>query len=352
MPTVAISTLRIVELRKVGGSYEETLTEYEWNTRSHSGPQGAMALHLKVKSSRHEMPGSDDVVEHALSATWQPFDLSGDWRDVWMGTGEAERTFENFSRTVGKMGPVRLTIGKHSFVGLMTDFKPDYIEPGYYRWAFTFSPHKNESIGPFRLRAAQLYQKPIPTWLEDAKNQRDTLLDSAAAVQDLPITDDVIADVTAGLGEIVDAVDRIEGMVDNGFVDNAQRTLLAMATTFRRVRLAGVSVAAQLKGRRADLSIAYDDAINELKFTYWAAQSTFDSWVMSGLARDAELDMRSRAATRPRAIYRPKAGEPLERIALRFLGSAEAWRDIYAANHLDSLVLTGTEELIIPEKGA
>jgi nucleoid-associated protein YgaU len=69
-------------------------------------------------------------------------------------------------------------------------------------------------------------------------------------------------------------------------------------------------------------------------------------------ADEAERDMRTRAKASPRAIHRPYAGESLYRISERYYGTPSAWRRIYEANNLSSLVLAGTEELLIPEASA
>jgi nucleoid-associated protein YgaU len=73
---------------------------------------------------------------------------------------------------------------------------------------------------------------------------------------------------------------------------------------------------------------------------------------MGSLARAGQTDMQSRMAQRPRAIYRTRLNDSLERISQRFYGTADAWRLIYDANNLNTIYVLPNTELIIPERAA
>src|SRR5579885_2368547 len=125
----------ITELQRAGdGTLVDTANVFRWSSQEHASAQGSIALHLMVQTVRKNMPGSNEVVEHALSATWQPFEIQGEWKDMWgnrrQGGGfartgaYAKAMFEEFAKLVSRMPMVRYEIDALSFVGIITDFKP------------------------------------------------------------------------------------------------------------------------------------------------------------------------------------------------------------------------------------
>ena len=78
MRLVTSSEMTITELRRTGaGTLEDVRVVFRWTGVEHSAPQGDLELHLMVKTVRKEMPGSNEVVEQGLAATWQPFLVTG-----------------------------------------------------------------------------------------------------------------------------------------------------------------------------------------------------------------------------------------------------------------------------------
>ena len=66
--------MTITELQRSGnGVFEDTKVVFRWTGPEHSSAQGELELYLKVNTVRREIPGSNEVVEHVMAATWQPF---------------------------------------------------------------------------------------------------------------------------------------------------------------------------------------------------------------------------------------------------------------------------------------
>lgn len=352
--TQATSTeTRIAEVRRTGaGNIDELGTTFVWNGETHSGIQGNLEFKLTSKVPRKEMPGSNEVVHHAMASTWQPFTFRGEWDDRWMGSGEAWTTFLDFSRFISRIPLVRLTIDAMSWVGILTDLEISYRTIDRIGWTCTISPESNETVKDVFINVGPvILQKSIPQWLNDASTQSALLQAQHDATKDLALSSQDLLDQEASLAEMADATTRANAIGQNGLSEDASRQLLILATAFRRVRGAGINAALAVSQKRHDLSIAFDSIIQTLRYEQWVHQTTVEAWRAVGLSRSAEIDMRSRASTHPRAIYRPRRGESLERISVRFYGTPDNATLIYNANNLASLFLTGEEELIIPERG-
>jgi hypothetical protein len=359
--------LIITELQRSGdGSFEGTPVVFRWSSAEHASTQGDVSMHLQVKTNRREIPGSNKVVEHAMSATWQPFELNGEWDDKWgnrrfPSNGTLVRTgayalemFREFATMITRMPLVRVELDALSYVGLITDLKIQYRTQTHIRWSATLSPHVNEIITVEKQRA--LIQQSLPRWVEDASDQINVLqlkLNSIKGLHSMPpvaFKTPQLDRFTTKMLEINDALDRMKGIVEDGFHTETEAKLLLMASTFRRMRGASKSVLEILRNSQPDENIGYGDALDEMRYKEWSSGSVEDLWKMIGFSRDAEMDVRRRAKQRPRAIYYPKAGESLERISMMFYGTADNWRAIYDKNNLDSLNLDGTEELVIPQR--
>lgn len=368
MKPASPTELIITELERAGdGTLVDTPVTFKWSSVEHASPQGEIPLHLMVKSNRREMPGGNTVVEHAMAATWQPFTMEGEWDDKWgnrrtPSSASLQRTgayalnmFREFAKMVTRMPIVRVEVDALSFTGLLTDLKVMYRTQTHIRWSVTMSPHVNEIIDlpKKRVRASQ----SLPKWVEDASTQIDELdvsLGEITGTVDLPplsFKTPQLGFLTTTMLEINDALDRLNGIVEDGFHTETESRLLLMASTFRRLKAASYSGFDYLRNSIPDENLGYADALEEMRYKDWVYGNIEKYWNLIALSREAEIDCRRRAKQSPRAIYYPKRGESLERISMMFYGTADNWRAIYDKNNLSSLILDGTEELIIPERG-
>lgn len=362
------ATLTITELRRAGdGTLDSTPVVFVWTSAEHASPQGDLALHLMVKTMRREIPGSNNVVEHAMSATWQPFELNGEWDDKWgnrrfPSNGTLIRTgayalemFREFAKMVSNMPLVRVELDALSFVGLITDLKILYRTQTYIKWSATLSPHVNEIITVVKSRV--FAQQSLPKWVQDLDDELagiflklNSIMGIDSSMPPLSFKTPQLDLITRSLLELNDSMDRAKGIVEDGFHSDTEAKLLLMASTFRRMRGANKQLFEFLKNSQPSENLGYSDALEEMRYKEWVYGTIEDCWRMIGVARDAEIDVRRRVKQKPRAIYYPKRGESLERISMQFYGTADNWRAIYDKNKLASLILDGSEELVIPER--
>lgn len=354
--------MTVTELRRsASGGFEDTPVVFNFSGPEHSSAQGVVELYLKVNHVRKEIPGGNKVVHQMLSATWQPFTLEGEWDDKWgnrrvpslsmIRSGSyAMSMYQAFADMVRRMPTIRLELDALSVVGVLTDLRIKYQMQGKIGWAVTMSPEDNENIPVQAPR--RVPSQPIARWLQDARDQGDALNTAVSDASIVEMKTERVADVTSALLEVNDALDRLDafGLQDFDFESDVFNKLLLLATTFRRIRQSAVNLADRIKEVTSLDDVAFDDAVFRMQHAEWIAGSHVSALQMVGIARQAERDMRKRAGRRPRAIYRPRRGESLERISMRFYRTADSWRIIYDANDLDSLALTGDEELIIPER--
>lgn len=361
------SVMTVTQLTRTGsGQLEETGVSFSWSGLSHSSLQGILSMKLGTKITRKVLPGNV-VVHQAMSAAWDPIVMKGEWRDIWMGQGEAFRTYLEFARLVQKLPLIRVSIDGQSFIGMVMDPEFGYHHEGWIDWQFTLSPEENENIsGDVDLGTVQtIQQKSIPQWFQEAVEKSiDMTFGVEHVAHDLSLSTEDVEDATSALAEINDAVEKIDSITNViGIVGDLVSSttnvgsditdaVWALPTAYERLLRASLAVGETVVDKRADLALGFDDFIESLRYELFVHATTSSSWDLVGHSTDAARDMRSKASQRPRAIYRPKPGESLERISLRFYHTAENADLIYRTNHLSSIVLDGTEELIIPEIGA
>lgn len=357
---------RITELRRTGAAtVSEQLITFEWDSATHSMMQGTLDLELEVRTNREVPPGAQQPIEQILGVVWNPFELQGEWKDKWAGEGFAERTFREFARFVGRAPLVRFQTGVHSLVGIITKLRVRYATPGEYAWAVVFSPHINETIGPFTdFDTGYQVAKPASQRVEDIEDTLSVIeLQLQIANSAIPTTTedfetafDEMYELQKAFEKLSEAVDAVSTesidsatLVSTG-VDRATSKLLGLAATFRNVRSVSETALLAFSERRSDLVVAYDDVLATLRAEEWIRTSHLDITKMIGIAMSGEADSIARAAKRPYAVHRCMKDEPLERISARYYGTPDEWRRIYDANNLDSVMLEAGQELLIPER--
>lgn len=344
----------ITELRRTGAGVEPTLVTFRWTSSTHSSLQGTLEAPLTVTTSRTVPAGGEIPVEQVLGVAWDPFEVSGEWSDQYGGPGFAGNTEIAFAQMVGRTPLVRLQIDQQSWVGLITKLAMPYKTSDRIGYKFTLSPHANERVGSFRQSKNKPPPQPLNVRADIAEAALQELRDVADLVEALPTKGPQITESIQQLDEMADAVARARQATDdaNTFGGGNIQRLLSLAGSFGRVRNAAQSVFEDIASKRADLTLAFEDAVSTLKFKEWSSGTISAAARSIGTSSLAEIDFRARASRRPRAIHVARAGESLERIALRYTGNADNWKAIYDASGLTSIVLEGGEELIIPERSS
>jgi hypothetical protein len=345
----------ITELQRTGqGQLVATPVVFRWPSSSHAAPHDAIEIPLQVKTVRSENPGSDEVTEQVLAATWQPFDVQGEWNDQYGGAGFAMGTYRDFGRLVARASLVRIEIEQLSVVGLITNFTPRYERETVVGYKFTFSPHQHETVGNQRTigPATQVATRPLSAHLTDAKNAVAALDDSTQAAVVMPRAT-ALDTIKSGLDKVLvlqSIIARLERTLSEGLGADAVRKLTAIAAQFRALLQGALDLAKHYEGSRGADDDSTGHPVAALRLSEHARTAQAQARVLASKSLAAERDALARARTKPRAIHRPFAGESLYRISQRYYGTPDEWRTIYNANHLRTLVLAGTEELIIPDK--
>lgn len=359
------SSIRITELRRMGsGVMIDTPLVFEWDSASHSMPQDALEYELQINTVRESDPGTEEPIEQIMGVEWTPFEMHGEWMDKWAGPGFASDTEREFCLMAGRVPLVRVQIKTRSFVGIITSVKIRYRLETEIGYTIKFSPHSNENIGSFRRTPGTgTVASPVDSRLGeidsingDLKGSLDTaranVQSATADIEDsadqLDAIDTEYAKAVAANNAI--ANDAIDSDAQLTTVDITQARLLALAASFSRIAAVATASAVNVSVLAANDVLAYDDVIQALNFEEWSRNTYCDSILMAAAARSAAIDARSRAALRPLTVHRCKNGESLQRISNRYYGTPNAWRLIYDANNMSSILLDSGTEIIIPER--
>jgi len=342
----------ITELRRTGAGNEPTPVVFRWDSSTHTSGQGDLTLTLKVNTKRWVPAGASIPVEQVLGVAWEPFQVEGEWRDTWAGKGFAKKTEIEFARLVGRTPLVRLQIDEESIVGLLTELTIRYRTRDTIGWRFTLSPHINEQVGDPRQSANVTPPKPVNVRVDEVADVFLSLTELASNAAALPVSGPAVSDSIGQLAELGDAVERAQASVRDGIGSDTQGKLLSLASTFRRVRGAAETIFLDIARQRDSLELAFDDALLILKFNEWSSGTLGLAAQTMGKAQLAEQDMKAKASRKPIAIHVAKRHESLDRIALRYTGSADNWHSLYEFNNLHSMVLEGGEEIMIPGRAS
>lgn len=359
------STIRITELRRLGsGIMIDTPLVFEWDSATHSMPQDALEYELQINTVRESDPGTEEPIEQVMGVEWTPFEMHGEWMDKWAGSGFALSTEREFCRMAGRVPLVRVQLKSRSFTGLITSVKIRYRTDTEIGYTIKFSPHSNENIGTFRrapgtapiAHPAEARLGEIDDMSTDLANALDTVkanvqtatTDIADSENQLDAIDVEYARAFAANNVI--ANDSIGSDATLTSVDITQARLLALASSFSRLAAVAQTSAINVSVLAANDVLAYDDVVQALNFEEWSRNTYADSILMAAAARAAASDARSRAALRPLTIHTCRNGESLQRISNRYYGTPNAWRLIYDANNLSSILLDSGTQLIVPER--
>lgn len=355
--------MTITELRRVGASVlEETPVKFVWDGTNHSMIQDTLDLELQVNTTREMPAGADEPVEHVQSVEWPPIEVHGEWKDQWAGQGFADRTYTEFARMCGRVPLVRIELDVHSLVGLITKLKIKWRTKFEIAYSFTFSIHRNETIGTFR--TTEIVEKSAINFAQRIQNHRDALekIQSVTdAARQLPLSTEDLVDALDNLDDLTSAVDNAQFATEAvafespnstdfpQMIDNAQHKLLAVSAAFAGVRTQAERNLRDVIELVSTDVLAYEDIVATLRFEEWVRTQQSECNRMIGEARSGERDARDRAARRPRGVHRVRSGDTLDRISLKWYGTPDSGRFIRDANNLDSVVLPVGRDLIIPD---
>lgn len=161
-------------------------------------------------------------------------------------------------------------------------------------------------------------------------------------------------DITAILVKLTNARDAVANTIDNvnqGLFVKPFDSYTRIASQFGAARAAAFSLLERTSEVRADLNMAHQTAISTLDFEDWIRSLRYANRIAMTTAADGAANATEHAEPSAVRRYRPSAGEHLYAISRRFYDTPHAWHLIYERNSLRTFVMTGTEILIIPERG-
>jgi hypothetical protein len=355
--------MTITELRRVGASVlEVTPIQFIWDSDHHSMPQDTLDLELKVNTNREMPAGAQEPVEQVLSVEWPEITLHGEWKDQWMGQGFADRTYVEFAKLIGRVPLVRIELGPHSLIGLITNLKIKWRTVFEIGYSFAFSVHKNETIGdagdsdlhPFTAVDFTQRLNAMDEMLGNFTGTLEALTTVQTKTEDVDNASDNVKDLQNSLSKarfVVDssAFESQDSPNLSEIVDRVQHVILTIAAAFSSVRSQAQENLLNVQELVSADVLAVEDVISTLHFEEWTRTQYTECVKMIGAARAGEIDARARAARKPRGIHRVRSGDTLDRVSMKWYGTPDSGRLIRDANNLSSIVLPVGADLIIPD---
>ncbi len=353
--------LAITELQRVGTSLQPTGIEFKFARENFSAPRGSQQFGVELRTSRQDLPGSEEPVEQVLGWNYKPFTVKGAWDDRHAGQGFAEQTRKDFEALVKRGNPVRYQFEQLSITGLIKDFDFLYVRKDYQTYTFTISPHfryEGETVRVDVNKSRKIFNDP-----KNAVKKAREGLEAIRAAQELAsnransrvqqlLKTGVFADINSSIEDVEVLISKSEKLVDDeilGPAENATKALNRGAQTMLSAKTAIASLLNKQKSLQASASMSISSLVENLKFENWHRTLAGSARQFVVTSEQSRRDFAYRAQPKPKRLHRVRQGESLYQISTRYYGTPHHWREILASNKLSSIVLQGGELLEIPE---
>ncbi len=353
--------LVLTELQRVGVSLQSTGTEFKFSRENWTAPRGPQEFGLELRTSRHDLPGSEEPVEQVLGWNHSPFTVKGVWDDRHAGHGYAEQTRSDFEKMFKRGNPVRYQFEQLTIIGLITKFTFLYVRKDYQTYTFTFSPHfryegETARVDSNKFRRVFTDPKQSVKKCRDAidlmkANQALASFKAHARVQSL-LKNNIFSQINESLDVLENYISKSEKLVDTeilGPVENATKALNRGAQIMASVKTAAATLLNKQKSLQASTHMSIASVAETFKFEGWHRTLAGSTRKFVTEAEQTRRDFAYRAQPKPKRLHRVRQGESLYQISTRYYGTPHHWREILATNHLTSIVLQGGELLEIPE---
>lgn len=313
----------------------------------------------KLRTVRTDYPGSRKPSEQVLGSSKKPFKLSGTWDDRYnrfgdfVGGGFAIAEMRRFEAMCERGNPCRFQYLSIVRDGLIIDWDFPYKREWQIPYSFEVSVHDDPSSPKDLDRSPSSLDSPSASFDKvDAAVQ--AMLEAHNTIPAPLLAGTLATDVESNLTTTTTARESLGATLDNRELtppENPMDAFTRLATQFRAVRAGAFDALVTLATVRADVNLAVATAMGVLDFEDWSRSLRFMARIAMGQAHNGNLASTQRAQPDAKRLYRPNAGESLYQISRKFYGTPHAWRLIYERNSLSSFQLTGSETLIIPERG-
>jgi hypothetical protein len=350
----------VVELVPQGADQVESGVRFEWDSGRRSSPRNNWQWGLRQRTKRTDYPTGTLPTEQVLGHAFKPFTVRGIWDDRHNSPGFAVETWQAFEQLAMRGNLVRIDFEEITITGILTDVDTTYFRANYIGYEFTVSPHYRQLNGgrgdvenaPAQREASAL--DGLDDYLQTADDQLAVAQDTLQGAPFQAMNSDLAAQVGVQVTQVANRVAQVQAILDTG-----RPTILINPadgpTGVARVSKAFVDLASDsravvglLRGQGADTALGYQTATAVLAYEVWMRDLLSSSRLLALRATLAAAEIATRVTPTAKALYRPHAGESLMGISLEVYGTANRWRDIYLANRLNYLTLTGAELLVIP----
>lgn len=298
---------------------------------------------------RTNYPGAKLPSTQVLGPIHLPQLFTGRWDDRYNAEGYALFEMRRFVDMCERGNDVRIQFGTLAFEGLIENWKCDPSKPWRITYEFSLDVHN---------RPEQTDRSRVPITPPDTGTLLDRFDFAAQATLDADdlaprgvVSGSLADDVTAGLVNLVNLREELADTIDQSEFTAGVDAFTRVATQFRAARGAAYGLILRLAAVRADLDMSVQTAMSVLDFEDWIRSLRFAARVAMGTARTGYQAATERSEPDAVRLYRPSEGEHLYQVSRKFYGTPHAWRLIYDRNSLQSVTLTGSEILIIPERG-
>lgn len=324
--------------------------KFKLTVRNRDMPRRPWSFGTEAITARSDYPGTiNSPTEQVLSVRLTDFQLNGVFKDRWNYPGFAIKSWQAFESIVGRRA--QFTYRSVFCEGVIKNIDFTYIHEAEIGYAITVSPHHREPGR--RLNSSPRTVLNASQLLSEILKVRDEL----ALVHDGSPRFFISGDLWREADEITQDWNAttltLENIISQRVVLPGTEPSLALkriADVFRLVRVHAESMVDLLEATKPATHLTYAGAIQTLRFDKWSKGLISGSKILVVAAERASREMLSRANPNLIALYRPKQGEHLMKIANTFYGNPLNWKRIASRNNLGSaLILTGEELLIIPE---
>jgi hypothetical protein len=306
-----------------------------------------------LRQVRTEYPGARRPSAQVLGYSLGPSTLSGVFDDRYNFGGFAIGEMRRFEEMIARGNPVTCQYLSIVREGLITNIKFDYRKEWDIGYEFTLDVHSNPSKPLEPDRSPDSVDTPASHFDKlDAAIQ--AMLDVHNDAPATLMTGSTVPDMADSLTAALDDRDGLGATLDNRELnppENPVDAFTRMATQFRQVRATVFNALLTIAAVRSDAALAVQTATSVLDFEEWSRGLRFMGRIAMGRGLDGDRACTRRASPDAKRLYRPQAGESLYHISRLFYGTPHAWRLIYERNALRTWTLTGSEILVIPERG-
>lgn len=358
---MAAGVWRITELRRgaQGGAAGET---FVWtsdtspptaNGGGRAAPKAPWMLGGSQRHVRTDYPSALTPSFQVMGPSKKPFTLEGMLDDRYNFAGYAKAEMRRLEKMLERGNLCQVQFQDQVFIGLFTDWDFPYRRDWQIGYQLTFDVAERPEKFNLSDRAPSL--EMAPTVIFDAVDLAvQAALDFNERAPRAHLSGDTMTDVEASLASMASSVDQLGLTLDNRELlppENPVDGFTRMASQFREVQGAAYNILVQLGSVRSDVELAVQTAMGVLDFEDWTRSLRFAARIAMGRSVAGDRACGARAEPDAVRLYRPQRGESLYAISRKFYGTPFAWRLIYDRNHLSTVTLTGSEVLIIPERG-